>query len=448
MNTTKINKSPIIPKWNEFVKDIEMLYLTIKNNNLGKVAEYIPQLALVNPEYFGISICTIDGQILEIGDTTVNFTAQSCSKPVTYCIAVEDNSEQYVHNFVGREPSGRNFNELCLNHENLPHNPLINSGSIMCCSLIQYQKNQAERFEHIMKYWNKLVGQGTVGFSNSTYLSEKDSADRNQCLAYMMQEKKAFQKGNNNEARTWFNTDLQKNLELYFQCCSIEVNCRQMSVLASTFANGGICPLTSEKVFETNNVKNILSLMHSCGMYDYSGEWSYLIGIPAKSGVSGIIYAVIPNVMGVAVYSPRLDNVGNSIRGVEFFKKFIEMFNFHAFDSLLISKKKKISKSHIYEETFNTYLLLEASNKGDIDTLKNLIVQGIDVNSVDYDNRSALHIAVASNNLEIIKYLLNFRANISIKDRWGNSPYDDAKKVENKQILDLFEKFTYVPDQQ
>ena len=420
-----LNKTPIIPKWDEFVKDVESIFLSTKLNNTGEVAQYIPQLALVDPDLFGVSICTIDGQILELGDTKKMFSVQSCSKPITYCIAVEENDEKYVHNFVGREPSGRNFNELCLNHENIPHNPLINSGSIMCCSLIDYQKSQADRFEHIVSYWNKMLGHETVGFNCGTYLSEKDTADRNRCLAYMMQEKKAFQKGKNEMSRPWTNDDLRKSLELYFQCCSIEVNCQKMAILASTFANGGICPLTSTNVFASNTVKNVLSLMHTCGMYDYSGEWSYLVGIPAKSGVSGVIYAVIPNVMGIAVYSPRLDLIGNSVRGVEFFKKFIEMFNFHVFDSLVVSDKKKITKTHAYEESFTTYLLLEASNKGDLTTVKNLIKQGIDVNTADYDNRTALHIAVASSNDDIVQFLLDNGADKNLCDRWNNKPFDN-----------------------
>lgn len=433
------NKNFVIPNWPNFVKDIESIYQTTKTNTSGKVASYIPQLAKVNPSFYGISICTIDGQILEIGDTNIFFSIQSCSKPITYGISVEDNSEQYVHNFVGREPSGRNFNELCLNHENIPHNPLINSGSIMCVSLIEYKKSQAERFEHIMDYWSKLIGIERIGFSLSTYLSEKNSADRNFTLAYMMQEKKAFQKGKNEEfTRIWNHDDLKNNLELYFQCCSIELNCKQMAMIASTLANGGICPFTSEKVFNNNNVKNILSLIYSCGMYDYSGEWAYIVGIPAKSGVSGIIFAVIPNVMGIAVYSPPLDDNGNSVRGIDFFKKFVEVFNFHTFDSLVVNNKKHITKYNKYEETFNTYLLLEASNKNDILIIKKLIEKGININSTDYDKRTALHIATSSNNLEIVKFLVDNNADMELRDRWNNRPIDDAIREKFTDIIEFF----------
>ena len=135
----------------------------------------------------------------------------------------------------------------------------------------------------------------------------------------------------------------------------------------ATLANNGICPFTNDSVFDPENVKNVLSLMNSCGMYDYSGEWSYLIGIPAKSGVSGIIYAVIPNVMCIAVYSPRVDYIGNSVKGVEFFKKFTDRFKFHMFDSFMVSSEKKtINKELAYQKDFNKFLLLEAASRNDI----------------------------------------------------------------------------------
>ena len=419
----------IIPLWKDFTDEITKIYQIIKENNDGKVADYIPQLAKTDPNLFCISVCTIDGQVFQLGDTDACFSVQSCSKPITYGIAVESNNEKYVHTFVGHEPSGRNFNELCLNHENIPHNPLINSGAIMATSLIKPAEKQAERFEFVMDYWKRLIGE-KINFNNTIYLSEKDTADRNFCLAYMMQEKKAFSYGKSKtQVREWYSGNLVKNLELYFQNCSIECNTRQMSYLASTFANGGINVFTNDKVFGHGNVKNILSLMYSCGMYDYSGEWSYLIGIPAKSGVSGIIYGVVQNVCGIAVYSPKLDGFGNSIKGVQFFRRFGEIFNVHCFDSdVSICSKKPLTKQNIYSRHFKSYLLLEASSRGDLNTLKQLIAQGVNINSVDYDNRSALHLACCTGNTEIVKYLLENGANIGIKDRWNNTPLDDVKR--------------------
>ena len=125
------------------------------------------------------------------------------------------------------------------------------------------------------------------------------------------------------------NTEINDILEFYFQCCSIELNCYSLSIVASTFANGGICPITNEKVLEPETVRHCLSLMYSCGMYDYSGEFAFTIGLPAKSGVAGAIMIVIPGIMGICVWSPNLDSHGNSVRGVDFCKQLCEIFNFN-----------------------------------------------------------------------------------------------------------------------
>ena len=188
-------KDLIISDWINFTKNIDSIYNNLIDYDKGKITDYIPQLANVNPNLFSVSICSIDGQIYNKGDYNNEFCVQSCSKPITYLIASDLLGGDYVHNFVGREPSGRNFNELCLNNDKIPHNPLINSGAIMCASLIDYKNSLANRFDKIIKYWSKLAANSKINFSTSVYLSERASADRNNCLAYMMQESKSFSKG-------------------------------------------------------------------------------------------------------------------------------------------------------------------------------------------------------------------------------------------------------------
>ena len=213
----KYNRGQLeINNWKEITNLITEIYNEIKsNNNLGNVADYIPQLAKVDEELFGIVFMSIDGQVFEIGDTNSKFCIQSCSKPITYGIILEEYDEETVHNYVGKEPSGRNFNELCLNEDNLPHNPLINSGAIMSISLIKPNLSQADRFQFIYDFWQKILITN-ISFNNSIYLSEKDTADRNYCLGYMMQEKMAFQNGKNKNIsekinRNWGIDDLKKN---------------------------------------------------------------------------------------------------------------------------------------------------------------------------------------------------------------------------------------------
>ena len=426
----------IIANWKKFRNDIDNIYEETKKYNNGKVASYIPQLKNVDPDLYSISICSIDGQIYNTGDYKQEFCVQSCSKPITYLIASDLNDSDYIHNFVGCEPSGRNFNELCLNTDNIPHNPLINSGAIMCASLIDYENTLANRYDIVIKYWSKLAGNTKINFSTSIYLSEKDTADRNNCLAYMMQESKAFQEGicSDKYKRNWTNKNLEETLDFYFQCCSIEINCTQASIIASTLANGGICPVTNQRIFSNTIVKNALSLMSSCGMYDYSGQWAYTIGIPAKSGVSGIIMGIIPNVMGVAVFSPKLDTLGNSSKGIEFFKKLTKLYSFHTHDNLC-NNNNLVLKKDILNNNINIYNLLTASYMGDLNTILMLYSRGLDLNSYDYDKRTALHLACSECQLEIVEFLLKKKVITECKDRWGNKPLDDILKLKNNDTI-------------
>ena len=428
----------IINNWSEFTNSIDNIYEKTKIKNNGKLADYIPQLANVNSNLYGISICTIDGQIYNKGDYKTEFCVQSCSKPITYLIGCDLKNAEYIHNFVGREPSGRNFNELCLSNEKIPHNPLINSGAIMCASLIDYKNSLANRFDKIIKYWSKLAANSKINFSTSVYLSERASADRNNCLAYMMQESNAFQNGINTEkyGREWDGSDLNNTLDFYFQCCSIEINCTQASIIAATLANGGICPLTNERIFSNTIVKNALSLMSSCGMYDYSGEWAYTIGIPAKSGVSGIVMGIIPNVMGVAVFSPKLDELGNSSRGIEFFKELTKLYPFHIYDNILKENNNIILKNDIVNNHFNIYTLLMSASIGDLNSIIILESKGVDLNSYDYDKRTALHLACSECHINVIEYLLKKKVDKKVIDRWNNTPLDDLNKYKNSLIDD------------
>ena len=419
----------VIPEWKEFTDKILDIYLQTQTNTSGNLANYIPQLARVDPEQYQVSICSIDGQQFSYGNAPKTaFCLQSTTKPINYCIASDELGEELVHKHVGREPSGRSFNEMALNQDGLPHNPMINSGAIMCTSLIKKQLDIADRFDYIMNQWTALTGGKRPNFNNAVYLSERQTADRNFALAYFMRENNAFPE----------KTNLIETLELYFQCCSIELNTRDTAIVAATLANGGRNPLSGKKIFSSQTTKNCLSLMNSCGMYDFSGEFSFKIGLPAKSGVSGVIYLVVPNVMGICIWSPRLDKHGNSVRGVDFCKKFSELFNFHSFDSLFFSNKKSNPRKTKFESEFQkTVNLIWAASKGDLIEIKKLEAQGIDLKSSDYDGRTALHLASAEGHLEIVEYLINKNVTINCIDRFGMTPLKEAKKGKFKEIENL-----------
>lgn len=333
---TKQKESSIIPEFAEFSKIISRIFKYVSQEKSGHVATYIPQLSVVNPDFFGCSLVTVDGLKLNLGDYQEPFSIQSVSKPINYCIALEEHGESYVHSFIGREPSGRGFNELQLNYDGLPHNPMINAGAIMCCALIKQKEHLSDKFDFIKSTWERLCGNHHLSYNNAVYLSEKETANRNFALAYFMNEKKKFPEG----------TELMPLLDLYFSCCCIEMTCESLSIVAATLANGGICPLTQERIFNAENVKNCLSLMHSCGMYDFSGEFAFMVGLPAKSGVSGILMVIIPGKMGFALFSPRVDSMGNSIRGVEFCNQLVNIFNFHPYDCIIKPSVKLDPSEH------------------------------------------------------------------------------------------------------
>lgn len=291
----------------------------------GEVARYIPELAKVDPEVFALGGCTIDGQRFELGlregDAETTFCVQSAMKPLNYALALELMGQTTVHAFVGREPSGQGFNEITLDKAGRPHNPMINAGAILTAAMIRPGLKVAERFDLIARLWRAAAGGDAPGFDEAVFESERTHADRNFALAYFMREHGCFPP----------ESDMHEALELYFRCCSITTDVRRLSAVAATLANGGVCPVTERQVVSRESVKAVLSLMLSCGMYDFSGEYAFTVGLPAKSGVSGALMIVVPGVAGFALYAPRLGPQGNPERGVEFSRRLVEAFPWHVY---------------------------------------------------------------------------------------------------------------------
>jgi glutaminase len=305
---------------------------------------------------------------------------------------------------------------------------MINAGAIMSCSLIKPELQMADRFDYIMDRWTSLSGNEKPTFSNSVYLSERQTADRNFALGYFMREHKAFPEG----------TELIDILEFYFQCCSIEVTADTMSIVAATLANGGICPTTDKRIFDPKTVQHCLSLMYSCGMYDFSGEFAFSIGLPAKSGVSGGMIIVIPNVMGICTWSPRLDRHGNSVRGIKFCKSLVETFNFHNYDNLTGLTEKSDPRLVVDQQVTESIVsLIWAASKGDLTAIRHLAARGVALDSADYDGRTPLHLASSEGHQDVVNYFIHQGVNLNSKDRWGGTPLADAKSGDHKEVYTL-----------
>jgi glutaminase len=421
----------IIPDFIKFTQILTDIYEEVKPNDGGAVADYIPQLARVNPEYYSIAVCTVDGQRFSLGEDDIWYCVQSTCKPINYCIGLEEVGEEYVHNHVGREPSGRGFNELTLNKDGLPHNPMINAGAIMSCALVYRESPVSERFDQVMNFWQAMAGGVRPGFNNAVYLSERQTADRNYALGYFMREKHAFPP----------DTDLHEILEFYFQCCSIELTAKAHANVAATLANGGICPVTGDRVMSAETAKCCLSLMYSCGMYDFSGEFAFSVGLPAKSGVSGALVLVVPGVCGITIWSPRLDQYGNSVKAVEFSQRLVSKLNFHNYDSLVNDNSKHDPLLQKNDEKLKGVMAATyAASQGDLNEIKSLDAKGIDLDLADYDGRTPLHVAASEGHINIINYFINTKRNLVPKDRWSGTPMKDAEQHNHKEIVDLLQR--------
>src|SRR5262249_41616722 len=269
----------------------------------GVVATYIPELAHADPRWFGISIATADGYVYEVGDTRQPFTIQSISKPFVYGLALEDRGRAAVLERIGVEPTGDAFNEISLESPTgRPRNPMINAGAIAATSLVRGDSLQ-DRWARILALFSFYAGR-KLAMNEAVYRSERDTGHRNRAISHMLRNFEIIRR------------DPEPDLDLYFRQCSIEVDCRDLSIIGATLATGGVNPVTRERVIQADSVDEALSVMTTCGMYDYAGEWVYRVGLPAKSGVAGGILAVMPGQLAVAVFSPPLDERGNSVRGV------------------------------------------------------------------------------------------------------------------------------------
>ncbi|ANQ73643.1 glutaminase A [Rhodococcus sp. 008] len=282
---------------------ITRVFDEVRSLDEGELADYIPELAAVAPDSFGICIATVDGYVYEIGDSRIPFTIQSISKPFTYALALADRGSEAVAAKIDVEPSGEPFNEISLDPlTERPRNPMINAGAITAASLVAGPNPEA-RFERIRSAYSRYAGR-ELTFNEAVYTSEARTGHRNRAIGHMLRSFDVIT-GNPDEA-----------VDLYFRQCSIDVTCRDLSLMAATMANNGVNPLTHERALAPAGVEQVLSVMATCGMYDGAGKWLVEVGLPAKSGVGGGVLAVLPGQIGIAVYSPRLDVHGNSVRGV------------------------------------------------------------------------------------------------------------------------------------
>ena len=285
----------------------------------GAPATYIPELAKANTNHFGIVIATVDGKIYEVGDTEVNFSMQSTSKPFAYGMVLEDLGRMFVMSKVGVEPTGEAFNSIVEleKSSHRPYNPMINSGAIAVSSFIK-GSSMDEREKNMIEFFSGFATH-KLPIDQTIFESEKGTAHRNRSIAHLLRHFGVI------------DNKIEESLDLYFKQCSFMVNTRELANMAATLANWGVNPKTGKSAMNEDYVGDVLSLMFTCGMYDTSGKWAYSVGLPAKSGVSGAIFGVVPGQMGIAVFSPAINDHGHSVRGLKVFQDLSKELNLSVF---------------------------------------------------------------------------------------------------------------------
>ncbi len=270
----------------------------------GKVATYIPELGKVDPRHFGIAVVTNDGQVFTAGDADIAFSIQSISKVFTLTLALGHIGDS-LWKRVGREPSGDPFNSIVqLEHEHgIPRNPFINAGAIVLCDVLLQGHQPKEAIGEVLRFVQFLADDDTISIDRDVANSERVTGFRNFALANYM---RSF--GNINHAP-------ELTLGVYFHCCALEMSCRQLAKVGRFLAHGGQNPDTGRTVISAERARRINAIMLTCGHYDGSGDFAFKVGIPGKSGVGGGILGVVPGIASIAVWSPGLNQNGNSQLG-------------------------------------------------------------------------------------------------------------------------------------
>jgi glutaminase len=287
----------------------------------GKVASYIPELSKMPKDALGIVIMDAEGRTAEAGDTGIAFTMQSISKVFSLILALMDNGEEAVFRKVGMEPTGDNYNSLMkleLVKPGIPFNPLINAGAIAVCSLIA-GGSPREKAERVLAFYRRMANNPALEVDQSVYESEAATANLNRSIAYLLKDNGVLE------------GDVEDALEVYFRQCSVSVTCRDIARMGLVLASGGMDPIRGEQIVPRRYVQIAKTFMTTCGMYNASGEFAIEAGLPAKSGVSGGILALVPGKYGIGAVGPALNAKGNSIAAVHLLTTLSQEFDWSMF---------------------------------------------------------------------------------------------------------------------
>ncbi|MBN3313375.1 GLSL Glutaminase, partial [Atractosteus spatula] len=454
----------IIPDFGTFTEETQKIFLKCKQLDSIKLEQ---NAVTEDRGKWGVSICTVDGQRLSLGDCVEPCVLGEASWPLIYGITVDQFSADYVHRFVGMEEFSKYESPFTLTKEGIPHSPLVETGAIVATSLLQLAAGlgaeEEEKYESVLNLIRRLCNKENASLNCTSYHSLRKDSIRLHALSFFLQEKKCFPES----------VDIGTTLDLMLQCLSTEVTCESGAAMAATLANGGLCPLSGDQVLSPSSVRSMLSIMQVAGMNNYSRTFHFKTSVPAKSSKSGTLLVVVPGVMGVMCLSPELDSFDNSWKSVHFCQELVSAFQLHSFDirtpfRQVVTYRQWKAESEVEHSIRCTISLMEyilfcyfcfvkrtsplqgyqimnvllAAYRGDVRSLRRYFLSGADINCIDYDGRSALHVAASEGHTEVIKFLVeNAGADFAAHDRWGNTPLQEAVRYNHVHTVQLLKRY-------
>ncbi|XP_066907584.1 glutaminase liver isoform, mitochondrial isoform X2 [Halyomorpha halys] len=420
----------------EFSEAVEGIYESLQSNISGHATNEFPDVDTVDVNTWGVAICSIDGQRKFMGHSNYPFTMQSICKPLLLAHVLKTVGMESVHKYIDFQPNNVGDNILELNLRGKPFNSMANSGAIMLCALLTAlsYKNKSASLVHeaYVQYLKEFIGDEHLEFKASAFISKMDTADELRSLSYGVACSSLMPSG----------CDTLTCLDLYIKACSMEVTVESLSLIAATMANGGINPLTEERVINSDDIKEILSAMYSYGVYQYSGESSFMIGLPMKSSTNGALIMVVPDKMGVALYSPLLNEYQISERSFQFCKELVNKLKLHRFDiqgNMTLKKFPNRREKCCVCEPFCE--LFSAAAADDVNALTRLLENKADFYATDFFGHNLLHIAAAKGCLNAVKNIVETHPSlITMKDKWGRTPKAYAYELKFYEIVAYIER--------
>ena len=484
-----------MPMFDNFQRDVwEVFQVAKRLHNDGSIEPQIKRAVRPEEDAFGVAICTTDGQTVSFGLADTQVPLMETVKPLLYALGLKDVGRRALHQFVGNEPTAMDPSGFSLltvtsrdtgpdasqgqarvgeikakveevkeesddayeseekngivNHPStsrrpnlIPFNPFVDSGALAICSVLgrahlpRDQRtfgDRGGRFSHVLSHISEWAGARKIGFHNPLFLCLKSSSLKIQALSHYIKGMDCYPKG----------TMPTDNAHLYFQTCAIQTTPKDLAVIAATFANRGVCPTTGVRCLDKSALKETLSLMYNCGMNQFTGKWNFSVGIPASSGSSGMTFVVVPGVMGMAIYSPKVNKYNVSSQAHQFVELMTKRYRLSVFDRLVyrdlpLEALPEPRTTHTTQQTVLFFELCMNASKGNVEKVEKLLREGVDVNRADYDNRTALHIACSDGHAAVVSLLISEGADILAKDRWGQTPFDDAVRQGHGYITDL-----------